>query len=149
MHAHRTWILIADAAHARILESTGPGHPLAQVPSMTLHADLPPTHELGSDRPGRGHESSGPGRHAVEPRTDAHRELKRDFAELVAERLEAAVAVKAFDKLVIVCPPVMLGDLRAALAETVSDHVVAEIPKDLVRTPNDDIRLHLEPHALV
>ena len=149
MHVQRTWILIADAAHARILESTGSAHPLVQMPSMTLHADLPRTHDLGSDRPGRTHESSGPGRHAIEPRTDAHRELKRNFADLVAERLEAAMAAKALDKLVIVSPPAMLGDLRAALARTVTDHIIAEIPRDLVHVPNDGIRLHLDPHVLV
>ena len=53
MHAPRTWILIADAAHARVLEATGRTQPLVDVPSMSLHVDLPPTHELGSERPGR------------------------------------------------------------------------------------------------
>ena len=149
MHAAKTWILIADAAHARVLEATGRQQPLRQVPSMTLQADLPRTHELGSERPGRAHDSVGSGRHAVQPRTDAHRELKRDFAALISEQLKAAAALKAFDKIVLVCPPAMLGDLRSSMCKRVSEHILAEIPKDLVKISNDDIRRHLDPFVAV
>ena len=149
MHAPRTWILIADAAHARVLEATGRTQPLVDVPSMSLHVDLPPTHELGSERPGRTHDSIGSGRHAVEPRTDAHRELKRTFAALVSQRLEAALTAKAFDRLVLVCPPAMLGDIRNDMNKHVSDCLLAEVPKDLVKVPNHEIRVHLEPFVVL
>ncbi len=138
----KTWILIADAAHARVLQSNGHGKPLVPVPQFEMHADLPRSHDLGADRPTRTHESVGTTRHAVEPRTDPHRELKRAFAVLVAERLKEAATAKSFDRLVIAAPPVMLGDLRCALHKQVSDKVAAEVPKDLVKIADQDLRPH-------
>ena len=138
----KIWILIADAAHARVLETKGHGKPLIRVPDFEMHAELPRSHDLGSERPTRTHESMGTTRHAVEPRTDPHRELKRAFAVHVAERLEAAVAAKSFDRLVIAAPPAMLGDLRHALHTQVRDKVAAEVPKDLVKIADQDLLPH-------
>ena len=138
----KTWILIADAAHARVLETKGHGKPLVPVPDFELHADLPRSHDLGADRPTRTHESVGSTRHAVQPRVDPHRELKRAFAVQVAKRLEAAVTANSFDRLVIAAPPVMLGDLRRAVHKQVSDRIAAEVPKDLVKIADQDLRSH-------
>jgi protein required for attachment to host cells len=138
----KTWILIADAAHARVLETHGHGKPLIPVPDFEMHADLPRSHDLGSDRPTRMQDSMGSTRHAVEPRSDPHRELKRTFAADVAERLEAAATAKSFDRLVIAAPPVMLGDLRHALHQRVKDMVVAEVAKDLVKIAGHDLPPH-------
>lgn len=139
----KTWILIADAAHARVLETGGSGKPLVPVPAFTVSQALPPSRELGSERPTRTHDSTGDSRHGVEPHTDPRRELKRKFATLVVEKLEAAMAAHAFDRLVLVAPPAMLGDLRKALTEPLIGRVVAEIDKDLVKVADRDVRAHL------
>ena len=86
----KTWILIADAAHARILETNGSGKPLTPVPAFTVSQALPPSRDLGSERPARMHDSLGDSRHGVEAHSDPRRELKRKFATLIAEKLEAA-----------------------------------------------------------
>ena len=75
-------------------------------------------------------------RHAIEPRIDPHRELKRDFAKELAEMLDKRLSEKAFDRLVIVAPPKALGDLRAALSAQVKPLVYAELDKDLVKIPD-------------
>jgi protein required for attachment to host cells len=111
MKAVRTWVLIADGARARILENTGPGHGLSPVQGMVFHGDHAATHDLVSDREGRGHSSHGPGRSAVESR-DPHRELKTNFAHHLAGVLERALEQKSFDRLIIAAAPVTLGDLR-------------------------------------
>ncbi len=49
----RTWVLIADAARARVFEARGKGHGLTAVRDMTLDAELAPSRDLGTDRPGR------------------------------------------------------------------------------------------------
>jgi protein required for attachment to host cells len=138
----KTWILIADAAHARVLEASGPGKPLVPVPDFEMRADLPRSHDLGTDRPGRTHESVGTTRHAVEPRSDPHRQLKHDFAVRVAERLDAAAAAKSFDRLVVAAPPAMLGDLRQAMHKQTHQLIAAEVPKDLVKVADRDLRPH-------
>ncbi len=144
MHTGKTWILIADGGHARILETSGHGHALSQVHDMTFSTDLPPSRELGTDRPARTHESMGPTRHAVGEKTDPHRELKRTFAQETVARLEAGLVSKAFSRLVIVAPPITLGDLRHAMSKALADHIAAEVAKDLVKVPNDQIRSHLK-----
>ena len=143
MHTVKTWILIADGGHARVLETIGIGNPLSQVQHMAFETELPPSRELGTDQPGRTHESMGATRHAVGEKTDPHRELKRGFAQEIARRLGTALNARAFARLVIVAPPVTLGDLRQAMSKAVSDHVAAEVAKDLVKVPNGEIRSHL------
>ena len=82
-------------------------------------------------------------RHAIEPRVDPHRELKRTFAHELADMLDQRLTEKAYDRLVIVAPPKALGDLRAALSEHVKPLVYAELNKDLVKTPTAELPNHL------
>ena len=143
MRSPMTWLLIADGGHARVLQTIGVGNALVPVDGMTLSKALPPSRELGTERPSRTHESMGATRHAMSPRTDAHRELKRSFAHAIAERLDAALQAGAFEHLVVVAPPVTLGDLRQAWSRRLADVVSAEVAKDLVKVPDKDLRAHL------
>lgn len=138
-----TWILIADGAHARIFANHGPGKGIEAVEGGVINGDHRPDHELVRDGLGRSFESSGDMRHAIAPRSDPHRELKRTFAEHLAEMLDAHLAAKSYDRLVIVAPPKALGDLRAALSAHVKPLVYAELDKDLVKTPTVELPQHL------
>ena len=60
-----TWILVADGAHARIYENLGPGKGLREIPGEALEQSIPPTRDLGTDRPGRVSESVGGARHGM------------------------------------------------------------------------------------
>jgi protein required for attachment to host cells len=143
MQTGKTWILIADGGRARVLETIGIGNPLSQVQHMAFETELPPSRALGADQPGRSLETMGATRHTVGEKTDPHRELKRAFAQAIGMRLDVALTARAFARLVIVAPPVTLGDLRHAMSKSVSDHVAAEVAKDLVKVPNGEIRSHL------
>jgi protein required for attachment to host cells len=142
----RTWVLIADAARARIFENTGKGTGLTIVQDMTLDAELLPSHELGTDRPGRSYDSVGSGRHAMESPSDLHREQKRQFARRIAEAIAERQARRSFDRLVLVAPPVTMGDLRAALPDKVKSVVAAEVVADLTNTPMSELPAHLTTH---
>ncbi len=144
MKHKRTWVVIADGGHAKVFESQWPDIDLAPVEGMVFSADLPPAHELVSDRAGRDYESHGHARHAIESHSDPHRELKRQFAKRVAGILETKLTEKRFDKLVIVAPPVTLGDLREALPKSVRAKVTAELAHDLVKTPHSELPRHLK-----
>lgn len=139
----RTWVLIADAGNARVLETHGLDQALRLVPAMSLSQHLPASHELGDDRPPRGHDSVGSARHAFEPKSDPHRKLKHSFAKHICDELEAAAAAKSFDRLVVVAPPVLLGDLRQEMPRSVKERIAAEVAKDLVSIPDHEIRKHL------
>jgi len=136
-----TWILIADGAHARLFANRGPGKGVEQL--EVINGDHRPDSELVRDSLGRSFESVGDTRHAITPKTDPHRELKRDFAKHLGKVLEQGLAEKAYDRLVLVAPPAALGDLRASLSEPVKHAIYAELDKDLVKTPTDNLAEHL------
>ena len=140
-----TWIF-ADGAHARLFSNSGPGKGIEAVQGGVINGDHRPDHELVRDGLGRSFESSGSAgdmRHAIEPRVDPHRELKRTFAHELADMLDQRLTEKAYDRLVIVAPPKALGDLRAALSAHVKPLVYAELNKDLVKTPTAELPNHL------
>lgn len=136
---HTTWVLVADAGRARILESKGPGKPLHALPGMSFTHDLPKTHDLVRDRQPRSFESASPTRHPIVAGIDPHRAEKTKFAVELAEMLEAERARNAFEALVIIAPPQMLGDLRAALPAQVRDAVKRELDLDLTKAPDAEI----------
>jgi protein required for attachment to host cells len=143
----RTWVLIADAARARVFESRGRGTGLTAVGDMALDAELAPSREIGSDRPGRSFESVGSTRHALESPSDLHREQKRQFARRIADAIEERHAAESFDRLVVVAPAVTMGDLRAALSGKVRAAVITELVADLTNTPVSELPAHLSAHV--
>ena len=143
MKPNTTWILIADGARARIFANRGPGKGIVPVEGGVLESDHAPSRELTSDRPGRTFESADVMRHAIDPAQDPHRELKRGFARHLATYVEERLAEKAFDRLILVAPPVTLGDLRAALPKSVKERVSAELDNDLTKTPVGELPKHL------
>jgi protein required for attachment to host cells len=57
----------------------------------------------------------------------------------VAEELYRSAHVNGFEELVVVAPPKVLGNLRAAFHKEVADRVVAEVPKDLTSHPVPEV----------
>jgi protein required for attachment to host cells len=143
MKSVRTWILIADASRARVLLHSGPGSRLEPVAGMATTVEHRKASEIGSDRPGRSYESHGMARHAVEPRSDPERIEEQRFAARLLARLETEADTKRFDRLVIVAPPTMLGDLRQALSPRLANLVVATLDKDLTKTADNKLASHL------
>lgn len=144
MKAVRTWVLIADGGHAKVLQIDGSRRSLEPQADMDVSVELPPSRELVTDRAVRTYESKGHARHAKGDKVDPHRELKRAFAKSVGKALEAKLADGRFERLVVVAPPPALGDLREALPKKVRAAVVGEVAKDLVKTPKARLWPHLE-----
>lgn len=140
----RTWILIADAGRARVLESLGAGKGARPVDGLASVSNLPSTtHEIVTDRQARTHESANATRHAIEPRTDPREQLKQSYLEMLAAELDKRLQAHAFDKLIVVAPPSALGMLRAAFSPHVKQVIVGELDKDLTKTPDHELGSHL------
>ncbi len=140
----RTWIVVADGAHARFFLNEGPGRGLTLALPGAPVVPHPPTRELGTDRPGRVFESADSSRHALEPRADWHRLEKQQFARAVAHVVDRAAGDNAFDRLVLIAPPKTLGDLRAALGPASHAAIHRELAKDLTHVADAALPAHLE-----
>ena len=134
-----TWVLVADAAHARTFVNKGPGSGLTELPEEARQIDLAPSRDINADRPGRVQDSAGPGRHSMEPPTDAKEHAKQVFLKEIAAALKEGHDRNAFDRLVLVAPPAALGALRAALAPGLRKILHAELAKDLVQVKAHDL----------
>jgi protein required for attachment to host cells len=139
-----TWILIADASRARILKNDGPGLGLDAVEDMVFEGENRRVQDILADKPGRSFDSAGGGRHAMEYKSDAKHEDERAFADLLVSVLQEAQGRKHYDQLILIAPPKMLGDLRAALPEALKAVTCAEINKDLTQIPNGEMADHLK-----
>ncbi|MFI4997790.1 MAG: host attachment protein [Hyphomicrobiales bacterium] len=143
MKAKVTWVLVADGARARILARKGAEGGLEQIPQGAFVHEVNRVAELGTDRPGRGHESANPAHHAIEPRVDWRREGKHTFAHRLADFLEQKAVEKAFDCLILVAPPHFIGDLRDTIGREARVRLVGELTKDLTRLPPEEIDARL------
>lgn len=137
-----TWVVVCDGRKTIVLENIGD----EQYPDLrtrsALEAEDAPTSALGTDRPGRVHQSVGSARSGVE-QTDWHDRDEQEFLKALAARLDRAVLAKEVSHLVIVAPPRALGVLRKAFSQHVANAIVTEIDKDLTGAPVSDIEQHL------
>lgn len=134
-----TWVLVADAARARIFRLQDAGGGLDPVWQLQLVGTNLPNRKIASDAPGRSFDSAGSGRHAMEPPTDPARYEQQRFAHDVAERLDAERKRQAFAGLIVVAPPQFLGDLRQTMSGPLKAMTIAELNKDLSKAKPAEI----------
>jgi protein required for attachment to host cells len=133
-----TWILLADAANARLYQARAPARELTLLRELSHPESRAKEMDLVSDRPGRVRQSRTAARPALE--YTPHKQVEADrFARQLADALERGLDEGAYDRLILVAPPESLGRLRHKLSERVSARIVAEVEKDY---------LHLEPREL-
>jgi protein required for attachment to host cells len=139
---HNAFVFVGDGRKALVLRNDGDTQYLNLKTEQVFTDKNPPTHDQGTDRPGRSHASVGPGRSSV-AQTDWHMLEEHRFAHEVAAALEKTVRERGVEALFIVAPPRALADLRKAFHPDVKKRIVAEIDKDLTKHPLYDIEKHL------
>lgn len=87
----------------------------------------PRSSELGTDRPGRSSQSTGPRKGAYE-QTDLHQQAEDRFAREVAERIDQIVQ-NSKDGLILVAAPRTLGVIRQNIRPETSRKLLGEIAK--------------------
>ncbi|TPI44656.1 host attachment protein [Mesorhizobium sp. B2-9-1] len=133
---HGLWVVVADGEKALFLRNRGDSKfPNLEV-VQEMEQDNPATREQGSGKPGR-YSNEGP-RSAIEE-TDWHRLGKERFAVDIADRLYKLAHRGAFDAVVLIAPPQVLGEMRQKLHKEVCEKVQAEIPKTLTNHTIPDI----------
>ena len=132
--AHGTWVVVIDSEKALFLRNlTDDANPNLDVFDED-EQDNPSDREQSANRPGRMHDG-GPNQRSALDDTDWHELAKARFAKDLSDKLYAEAHRGAFDKLILVASPQVLGELRADLHQEVADKVIAEIPKTLTNHP--------------
>lgn len=140
---HDAFVFVGDGGKALFLRNEGDEMFPNLVTERVFIDEDPPTHEQGTDAPGRVFSGAhAVGRSAVEP-TDWHEIEKARFANQVGAALEDVVRKRSAPALVIVAPPRILADLRRTFHPDVKARIVAEIDKDLTKHPVREIERHI------
>ncbi|MCE0504761.1 MULTISPECIES: host attachment family protein [unclassified Roseivivax] len=143
-----TWVLIADGEKAMFLRNDVD----AMNPDLNVvrleEQDNPSDYDQSANRPGRMGDT-GVGQRSALDDTDWHELAKERFADELSEILYKQAHAKRFERIVLVAPPVVLGEMRDKLHQEVREKVVAEVDKTLTNHPLDKIEqlLHDELEA--
>lgn len=137
-----TWVLVADGTKALILVNEGTD----RMPNLRVEwkseIDAPPSREINADRPGR-RSDVRPGQRSAMEAVDAHRLESERFIDSLADRINRAAHAGHAERLILVAPPRVLGQLRGALDKTAAGLIAAEIGRDLTGHPVGDIEMHV------
>lgn len=136
------WVFLCDGAKALVLENAGDAAHLDLKTIDVAVQPVPPSRALGTDRPGRVHESAGVSRSAV-AETDLHAEAEAAFVKEAVGHLEKAAESHSVKHIVVVAPPRALGVLRSAMGASLKARVQGELAKDLMNLPIGEIEKHL------
>ncbi|MBR9764789.1 MAG: host attachment protein [Rhodobacteraceae bacterium] len=135
---HEAWVLVADGEKALFLRNVTDGEdPYLQV-IRKEEQENPKDIDQSANRPGRMNDTGVQQRSAMDD-TDWHELAKERFADDLAEMLYSRAHRGAFDKIVLVAPPKVLGELRKQLHQEVTQRVIGEVPKTLTNHPLDEI----------
>lgn len=134
-----TWVLLANARTARVLEHRGLGKGLTALAGQTWSADAP---RAPRDKAGVGHSIAGPGIAAV-AQSDLQKLNDASFAKTLVGHLSRARQDAKFDRLILIAGPHMLGLLRQDLDASLRAVLSGEISKDLSNQTLADVETHL------
>lgn len=146
MRKTEIWVLLADAARARLVRHPEHAGNMEQAPVETIFevsAEHRPLRDIMADAPGRSFASIGARRSAMEYHADPVRDETRRFALSLLSDLEARRGAGDFDQLVICAPPRMLGLLRELMPTGLASVVRAQVAKDFTKLPALKLREQL------
>ena len=130
----KTWIVLANAARARILERDANGGRLLELADLVHPQSREKVSELTSDQEGHAQKSHGaPGGAgtAFQPRTTPHEKEHAVFARELAHNLEQAVVQGRCPALVLIASDPFLGELKSHLGHAAAKVVSATLARDL------------------
>lgn len=138
-----TWVVLADAGGARLFDASHGVEAMTEIEALVHPEGRLPARALTSDLPGRTFDSAGQGRHAMESEVGPREQAAREFANLIATRLDGARRRGEVQRIVIAAAPAFLGLLRKAMTEETQQIVSQSFDRDWVKLPLDELRRRL------
>lgn len=132
----RTWIVVADGAHARIIESDGT-HPAMTIRLETSAEARATAGKLAADRLPRTQESHGSARHGIAPRLGLKENAKRAFVARLAGYLAGGRG--NYDRITLVAPARIARLLTQSLPAAVAGKITSTHRKDMTWMPEAEI----------
>ena len=146
-----TWVIVADSEKFVVFENKGEADLLDLRVRSHFEKQNPPTHEQGSDRPGRfpaphgrGADNSAAtplahGRVSALAETDWHQLEKNNAAHDLAKRINTWASRQDCSAIILVADPKTLGIVRGDLSTATKKKIIGEMDKDLTNHPVSEI----------
>ncbi len=157
-----TWVLAADNQHAEIMSCVKRtrlsgfvgmnkhhfpreafAYELVPEPGGIIRSETLDDYQIGYDLRGTDMNSATAKRTTYEPEGNIQKELKRRYLKAIAEKLNRAALQDSFDKLVLVAPQRLIGEIKEHLPVDVLRRIVAEIPKDVMHASSHELLARL------
>ncbi len=140
---HDALIFVGDGRKALFLRNAGDEKFPNLKTEQVFVDENPPSHEQGSDRPGRAFKRAQTNQRSGTEEVDWHELEEQRFAQRVAAAMERLVRDRKAPALVVAAPPRTLAELRQSFHADVKRRIIAEIDKDLTKHPVGEIEKHL------
>ena len=127
----RTWIVVANAARARLCEYDPRDGSLTELADFVHAPGRQKGSDLATDRPGHTEKGQASVRTSFEPHTEVHHKERVRFARELAQHLDDAVAQRRCPAVALIASNPFLGELKAQLGGVATKLIVATAPTDL------------------
>lgn len=140
------WVVVANAARARVLKVSGPPGVYEHVVDLVHTQSRQKASELADDRPGHfpGPSAHGTGSSSFETRTSPRAREHERFAREVAAVLDEGVASGECAGIVLVASNPFLGLLREHLGERARESILRSVASDLTALSDQEIGQRLD-----
>ncbi|SIQ57830.1 host attachment protein [Marinobacterium stanieri] len=139
-----TWILVADAAKARIFQHDGPKDPAEEIHTLVHPEARMHNGDLVSDSPGA-QANGGSGSHGMEEKASPREAEDQRFAKEVIDQVRHALNDNRIRQFYMAAPPHFLGLLRNAMDDRVSKALAGDLAKNLSKATGEEAKAAFRP----
>ena len=137
------WVIVGESSRATLYSLDSRTAPMTEIQCYVHTAARQHEHELTADLPGEGFDGKNKGQHSLVSKTSHKDKEAQDFAKELGEILENGRLKSQYDQLVLCASPHFLGLLRQQITSLTNSRVVAEIDKNLIKSPPAEIERHI------
>ncbi|MET0217012.1 MAG: host attachment protein [Burkholderiales bacterium] len=138
-----TWILVANAAAAKLYANDGPRKGLRKIREFEHPASREKGSRLVSDRPGH-NQGHGNGHGSYIPLHEPKEVQAEHFAMELCKQLDHGRTTNAYQRLILVSAPAFLGLMNGHLSHHVKQLVSDSFEKDYTKLDDKALAVHLE-----
>lgn len=143
----KTWILVANAARARVLERRAEDNALLELADFVCPPKNLIIDAVGGDltgAAGKGHGRTGHAGTQFEPHIEVKDKARALFARQLADYLNQGVTEQACQALVLIASSPMLGDLKPFLSSAAASVLEHTVASDLTRYQHAELKERVE-----